>query len=110
MRPPEGSLEKWEGVRCDATIDQAGCAKSRSTSPGSESESTASSSSKDGGKQTFVDFDESHLCFTPEFRRMYSTVRRNTRKRMKTAETWSLETTTMYAGPGVDCGADVQAR
>lgn len=67
--------------------------------------STASSAAKDGGKETHVCFDESHLFFTPELRRMYTTVRRNMRKRMKTAETWSLETTTMYA-PGQESIAE----
>lgn len=61
--------------------------------------STASSASKDGGKETFTIFDETHLYNTPELRRMYNTVTRNLRKRKKIAETWYLETTTMYA-PG----------
>ena len=59
--------------------------------------STASSASKDGGKETFVDFDESHLYNTPELKRMYKTVTRNLRKRKKLAGTWFLETTTMFA-------------
>lgn len=57
--------------------------------------STASNSSKDGGKETFVVFDETHLYITPELRRMYATVRRNLAKR-KAAQPWSLETSTMY--------------
>jgi hypothetical protein len=62
--------------------------------------STASSASKDGGLETFVCFDETHLYITPELRRMYATVTRNLRKRKKTAGgTWFLETTTMFA-PG----------
>jgi hypothetical protein len=60
--------------------------------------STASSAAKDGGKETWTDFDESHLYVTPELRRMYATVRRNGLKR-KAAEPWMLETSTMYA-PG----------
>lgn len=59
--------------------------------------STASSASKDGGKETYIVLDESHLYNTPELRRMYATVTRNLRKRKKIAETWYLETTTMYA-------------
>lgn len=59
--------------------------------------STASSASKDGGKETFVVFDETHLYKTPELRRMYATVTRNLRKRKKIAGTWFLETTTMFA-------------
>jgi len=59
--------------------------------------STASGASKDGGKETFAVFDETHLYKTPELRRMYATVTRNLRKRKKTAGTWFIETTTMFA-------------
>ena len=57
--------------------------------------STASNSSKDGGRETHVVFDETHLYNRPELKRMYQTVRRNLAKR-KIAEPWSLETSTMY--------------
>lgn len=57
--------------------------------------SSASNSSKDGGKETFVVFDETHLYTSRELKRMYDTVRRNLAKR-KAAEPWSLETSTMY--------------
>jgi phage terminase large subunit-like protein len=57
--------------------------------------STASSSSKDGGKETCTIFDETHLYVTPELRRMYVTVDRNCRKRRE-AQPWALQTTTMY--------------
>ncbi|MET7939625.1 terminase [Streptomyces sp. NPDC005302] len=67
--------------------------------------STASSSSKDGGKETWVCFDETHLYNTPELRRMYATVTRNLRKRKRLAEPWFLETTTMFA-PGQDSVAE----
>lgn len=67
--------------------------------------STASSASKDGGKETFVAFDETHLYNTPELRRMYATVTRNLRKRKFIAGTWFLETTTMFA-PGEDSVAE----
>lgn len=67
--------------------------------------STASSASKDGGKETFVAFDETHLYNLPELRRMYNTVTRNLRKRKKIAGTWFLETTTMFA-PGEDSVAE----
>jgi len=59
--------------------------------------STASSAAKDGGKETFVVFDETHLYNLPELRTMYNTVTRNLRKRKKIAGTWYLETTTMFA-------------
>lgn len=57
--------------------------------------STASDSSKDGGKETFCVFDEVHLYNTPQLRRMYTTVRRNGTKR-KDSEPWFLLTTTMH--------------
>lgn len=71
--------------------------------------STASSASKDGGKETFVVFDESHLYSTPELRRMFSTVTRNLVKRKASAETWYIETTTMFA-PGEDSIAELTFR
>lgn len=66
--------------------------------------STSGSASKDGGKETFVCFDETHLYDTPELRRMYDTVTRNLRKRQREG-TWYLETTTMFA-PGSDSVAE----
>jgi len=57
--------------------------------------STASSAAKDGGKETWCDFDETHLYILPELHRMYATVRRNMTKRRE-AEPWSYETSTMY--------------
>lgn len=57
--------------------------------------STAANASKDGGKETFAVFDETHLYVLPELRSMHATIRRNLRKR-KAAEPWSLETTTMF--------------
>jgi hypothetical protein len=67
--------------------------------------STASSSAKDGGKETWTDFDETHLYTTPELKRMYWTVRRNLRKR-RIAQPWSFESSTMYM-PGKDSIAEV---
>ncbi|MGH3926384.1 MAG: Terminase, partial [Pseudonocardiaceae bacterium] len=67
--------------------------------------STASSAAKDGGKETFVVFDETHLYKDPDLRRMYQTVTRNLRKRKKIAGTWYLETTTMFA-PGEESVAE----
>lgn len=66
--------------------------------------STASNSSKDGGKESFVVFDETHLYILPQLKRMYQTVRRNLAKR-KAAEPWSLETSTMYM-PGENSVAE----
>lgn len=66
--------------------------------------STAGNASKDGGKETFAVFDETHLYVLPELRRMHATVRRNLAKR-KASEPWSLETSTMYL-PGEDSAAE----
>jgi phage terminase large subunit-like protein len=60
--------------------------------------STASSAAKDGGKESFAVFDETHLFVMPELRSMYDMVGRNLTKR-KAAEPWGLQTSTMYA-PG----------
>jgi hypothetical protein len=67
--------------------------------------STAGAASKDGGKETFAVFDESHLYNTRELRQMYYTVTRNLAKRGRVAEPWYLETTTMYL-PGEDSIAE----
>ncbi|MEU4218137.1 hypothetical protein [Actinoplanes sp. NPDC026623] len=70
--------------------------------------STASASSKDGGRETWVCFDESHRYNTPILRDMYATVTQNLVKR-KLSGTWFLETTTMFA-PGEDSVAEVTYR
>jgi len=67
--------------------------------------STSGSSSKDGGLETFVVFDETHLYVTPQLREMYRVVTDNLGKREGDAEPWSLETTTMY-GPGEESIAE----
>jgi hypothetical protein len=56
---------------------------------------TSGSASKDGGKETFVVADETHLYVLPELKRMYGTIRRNLGKR-KLAEPWLLQTSTAY--------------
>lgn len=66
--------------------------------------STAGNASKDGGKETFVVFDETHLYVLRELKDMYKTVRRNMAKR-KQAEPWSHETSTMYL-PGENSVAE----
>lgn len=65
---------------------------------------TSKARSKDGGKSTFVIFDETHLYETTELRSMHATIRRNLGKR-KLAEPWSLETSTMYR-PGMNSVAE----
>jgi phage terminase large subunit-like protein len=65
---------------------------------------TARASSKEGGKETFAGFDETHLYVTAELRSFHATIRRNLAKR-RAAEPWSMETTTMYA-PGEESVAE----
>jgi phage terminase large subunit-like protein len=65
---------------------------------------TAKAASKEGGRETFAVFDETHLFTNDELRRLHATIRRNLAKR-KTAEPWSLETSTMYA-PGEESVAE----
>lgn len=88
----EGPLAKAMARR-----DDAGLTRILLPGGGEITPSTASSASKDGGKETYVCFDESHLYIKPDLRQMYRTVTRNLRKRKKIAETWFLETTTMFA-------------
>jgi hypothetical protein len=66
--------------------------------------STASSAAKDGGKETFVVADETHLYVLPELHEMYDMVSRNLTKR-PLAEPWLLNTSTMYQ-PGKDSEAE----
>lgn len=56
---------------------------------------TAGSASKDGGKETWVCADETHLYILRELKAMYGTVRRNLGKR-KLAQPWLLQTSTAY--------------
>lgn len=97
----DGPLSEVEGM----SVTDVGLSRILLPDGGQITPSTAASASKDGGKETFVDFDESHLYNNPELHRMYTVVSRNLRKRKKTAETWSLETTTMYA-PGQESVAE----
>lgn len=57
--------------------------------------STSGSASKDGGKETWVCADETHLYVLRELKSMYGTVSRNLGKRM-IAQPWLMQTTTMY--------------
>lgn len=68
--------------------------------------STASAASKDGGKESHVCFDETHLyeARRPELVQMHKTVSRNLTKR-KDSEPWANETTTMFE-PGMGSVAE----
>lgn len=97
-------LNLTEGPLAEVPGLDAGITRIYLPNGGEITPSTASSSSKDGGRETFVAFDETHLYNTPELRRMYKTVTRNLRKR-KREGSWFLETTTMFA-PGEDSIAE----
>jgi len=56
---------------------------------------TSGAASKDGGKETFVVADETHLYVLRELKRMFETMARNLSKR-KIAEPWLLQTSTAY--------------
>jgi hypothetical protein len=94
-----------EGPLADVPGIDPGLTRTNLPGGGEITPSTASAAAKDGGKETFVVFDETHLYNTPELRRMYKTVNRNLRKRKLIAGTWFLETTTMFA-PGEESVAE----
>lgn len=58
--------------------------------------STSGSASKDGGRETFVVWEELHLYRLPEQWEVYETVMRNLPKR-RLADPWAMGATTMYA-------------
>ncbi|RDI65748.1 hypothetical protein [Nocardia pseudobrasiliensis] len=58
--------------------------------------STASGSSKDGGRETAANADETHLYVLPELKNMFRVVNRNLRKRAKFAEPLMIATSTYY--------------
>jgi phage terminase large subunit-like protein len=84
-----------EGVDRGYFTADAGLTRTFLSGGGEIRPSTASSASKDGGKETFAVFDETHLYTLPDLHRMFHTVRRNLVKR-RGAEPWSLSTSTMY--------------
>lgn len=68
--------------------------------------STSGAASKDGGLETFVVADETHLYVLPEHKEMYDTVQRNGRKR-RIDQPWILRTTTAFS-PGEESIAEDQ--
>lgn len=73
---------------------------------GSIKPGTSASASKDGGKETFIIADESHLYNTPKLKATYHVLKRNKSKRKADADPWVLETTTMYR-PGEESIAEL---
>ena len=80
----------------DLPRDAAGMTRTLIPGGGEIRPSTAANASKDGGKETHVVFDETHLYVLPELRAMYATVRRNMGAKRKASQPWSFETSTMY--------------
>lgn len=56
---------------------------------------SSGAASKDGGLETFVVADETHLYVLPELQRMYATISRNLGKRYD-ADSWLMQTSTAY--------------
>lgn len=84
------------GAACDEyELDDIGLTRINIPGGGSIEAVTASARSKDGGKDTFDVFDETHLWTTAELHRLHGTVTRNLSKR-KLSDGWALETSTMY--------------
>jgi len=98
---PLNALVKLYGVEC--TMTRVTIAKS--SGGGTIEPMSSGASSKDGGLETFVVFDESHLYNKPRLKDLHATVTRNLRKRKKLAEPWYIETTTMYQ-PGEESVAE----
>lgn len=95
-----GAVARIPGVQAGLT---------RSLVPGGVIEPvTAAADSKDGGRSTFVVFDETHLFNSTQLRRLHGIIRRNLAKRMG-ADPWSLEVTTMYR-PGEESVAELSHR
>lgn len=96
----DGPLSQLKAYGLDAGLTRALLPEGGEIMP-----STAGAASKDGGKETFVVADETHLYVTPTLRKMFNTVSRNLTKRALLAEPWLLQTSTMYA-PGEDSIAE----
>jgi phage terminase large subunit-like protein len=88
----EGSVfDEYPGI-------DAGLSRITDAAGGSIVSTTSAASSKDGGKDTFSVFDETHLWTTARLKSLHAVVTRNLVKR-RIADGWALETSTMYA-PG----------
>ena len=98
-----------EGVPLNALVRgygvDAGLTRVKLPDGGSIEPMSSGAASKDGGLETFVVFDESHLYNNPRLREMHYTVTQNLLKRSETADPWYIETTTMYK-PGQDSVAE----
>lgn len=96
----QGPLSQLSGMGLDAGRTRIELPEGGIISP-----STSGASSKDGGLQTFIDFDETHLFNTPALRRVFKTLQRNLPKRSLTDEPWLLEMTTFFR-PGENSVAE----
>ncbi len=66
---------------------------------------TAKAPSREGGRESFVVADETHLWIRPELHHLHEVLRRNLSKR-RDAEPWMCETSTMFA-PGESSVAEL---
>jgi phage terminase large subunit-like protein len=85
-----------EGAVADTPGLDVGITRVYTPGGGTIRPTTAAATSKDGGRETFAVFDETHLWSNRELHSLHDTIRRNLAKR-KAAEPWSLEVSTMYA-------------
>jgi hypothetical protein len=90
-------LLEGEAARTYGLNDRQDVGRTRVVIPsgGSIEPITAGAVSKDGGKSSFIVWDEVHLWTTPQLRRLYGFTDRNLGKR-KLADPWGLLTSTMY--------------
>jgi len=93
-----------DSLRADYGAIDAGLTRIIVPGGGEITPESAADTSKDGGKDTFDVFDETHLWVLPKLHRLHQTVNRNLLKR-RAAEGWSMETTTMFA-PGENSVAE----
>lgn len=95
-----GPLSQLRGYGLDVGETRILLPEGGSIKPGA-----TSASSHDGGKQTFLIADETHLDVLPRLKGTYHTLKRNLSKRYGDANPWILETTTMYQ-PGQESIAE----
>ncbi|KFI57527.1 phage protein [Bifidobacterium cuniculi] len=98
----DGPLAQLRGVGMD--VGQTRIILPEECGGGEIRPATSGAASRDGGLQTWIELDESHL-FQGRAKGMARTLIRNGSKRKRDAEPWVLETTTMYQ-PGLNSLAE----
>ena len=95
----QGPLARLRGIGLDPGLTRISLPEGGQISYG-----TGGAASKDGGKQTLLLADETHLYTKSQVKKTYDTLSRNLPKRAD-AEPWILETTTMFK-PGDESVAE----